>query len=105
MLGQQQAVMDLAQFMSATPVYQDLRKSVEELKKNPNLFKELRELRAAAQGASNSQEQMERLGREYQRLVQIPEVRSYFQASDRYGEVIGGIVGEVNAMMEQSLGL
>lgn len=103
-MGQQQAVMGLAQFLSATPQYHELKQSTEELKKNPALAQALRDFKAAASNASHSQEQMERVGREYQRLMQIPEFRRYFQAGDKFGEVLNGIISEVHAMLEQALG-
>lgn len=104
-LDQQQAVQGLAKFLSVTPQYRELKSAVEELKKNPEAFRKLREFRAEVGRAQSTPEQMERLRAEHQRLSQILEIARYFQAGDSYDQVLGGVLGEVNMMLEQALGM
>ena len=102
-MTQEQAIMGLVQFLSGTPAYQEVRKSVDELKKNPKLLHQLNDFKAAASAGQLSQQQMESLGQEYQRLSQIPELMRYFQANDRYAEVIGSVMNEAHARLEKSI--
>jgi len=97
--------MGLVQFLSATPQYQEVKRSVDELRKNPKLFQRLLDFRAAASNGQLSQQQMDNLGREYQQMSQIPELMRYFQASDRYSEVIGSVMSDIHTRLEKSIGL
>jgi hypothetical protein len=94
----------MAQFLSSTEQFVQLKLSVAELRKTPALMRTLRDFRAAIAEVS-SEEQMDRLDREYKRLEQIPELRRYFHASDRYGELFAIVTNDVNMMLEQVLGL
>ena len=104
-MSQQEAIRVLARFLSTTPQYQELRGATNAVKQKPELFKALSDFKAAASAGQYSPEQGERIGREYQRLMQFAETARYFRASDRFAEVVGSILGEVNKMLESSLGL
>ena len=99
-MTQEQAIMGLVQFLSSTPQYQEVKKSAEELKKNPKLLQRLNDFKAAASAGQLSQQQMESLSQDYQRLSQIPELMRYFQANDRYAEVIGSVLNEIHSRLE-----
>ena len=104
-MSQQEAALALARFLSSTPQYQELNEAMNAVKQKPELFKALSDFKAAASAGQYSPEQAEQIGREYQRLMQFAEIARYFRASDKYGEVVGSILGEVNTMLENSLGL
>jgi len=104
-LSQQEAVFALARFLSTTPQYRELKDATSAVRQKPELFKALSDFKAMSSSGQFSPEQGERVGREYQRLIRIAELARYFRASDKFAEVIGSILGEVNAMLESSLGL
>ena len=104
-MTQEQAVAGLVQFLSNTSQYQEIVKSVHELKKSPKLFKRLSDFKTAASSGQLSQHDMDSLGREYQQLSQIPEMMRYFQANDRYAEMIGKVMFEINTRLEKSIGI
>ena len=104
-MSQREAALELARFLSTTVQYRELRQAADIIRQNPTLLKALQDFKALASARQNSPEQMERAGREYQRLMQIPELSRYFQANGKYGEVLEGILNEVGKMLEGSLGL
>jgi|GEM_PF-2302920 len=104
-MSQREAATDLARFLSSTPQYQELKQAGDAIKRNPTLHKTLRDFKMLVSAGQNSPEQVERIGREYQRLMQQAEFNRYFRVSDKYSEVLAGILSEVNAMLEKSLGL
>lgn len=104
-MSQREAAIELAKFLSTTQAYQELKQAADAIRQNPALYKAFHDFKTLVSADRNSQEQVERIGREYQRLMQIPEFNRYFRASDKYGEVMSNILSEVSTMLESALGL
>ena len=104
-MNQRDAVMELAKFLSTTQAYQELKQAGDVIKQNQAMYKALRDFKTLVSAGQNSPEQVEHIGREYQRLMQIPEFNRYFRAHDKYGEMLGSILNEVSMILENSLGL
>ena len=93
------AIVPLANFLSATREFEELRQSFYMLRKNPSHMDMVRGFQARAEAQAPHEE----LSKEYARLVTVPEIARYLSASERYGMVFGRTIAELSDTLQKEM--